>query len=161
MLFRYLKIFGISFIIREKNMVLTMIKTIKRIHKEDVVLVKIGEFYHAYGKDACILSYLFGYKLKNMEEVKYTCGFPLRAINKIEAELERNKLGYLLLDRRNNYEVDERVDFKQESNYKSISEKAYTYVRTKERIDNIYNYFLMNINSDDVLEKISKVESIL
>lgn len=30
-----------------------MIKSIKEIHHEYVVLIKIGAFYHAYGKDAC------------------------------------------------------------------------------------------------------------
>lgn len=105
-------------------MVITMIKTIKRIHKEDVVLVKIGEFYHAYGKDACILSYLFSYKLKPVEDVKYTCGFPIRAISKIEAELERNKINYILLDRRNDYEVDYASDNKKENCY-DLLEIAY------------------------------------
>ena len=27
-----------------------MVRTIKQIHPEDVVLIKIGVFYHAYGK---------------------------------------------------------------------------------------------------------------
>ena len=142
-------------------MVITMIKTIKRIHKEDVVLVKIGEFYHAYGKDACILSYLFSYKLKPVEDVKYTCGFPIRAISKIEAELERNKINYILLDRRNDYEVDYASDNKKENCYEKISQKAYEYVRLKERIDNIYNHFLININSENITEVLSAVENLL
>ena len=32
-----------------------MVRTIKQIHPEDVVLIKIGVFYHAYGKDAYII----------------------------------------------------------------------------------------------------------
>ena len=35
--------------------VITMIKAIKKIHTEDVVLVKIGKFFHTYGKDAYIM----------------------------------------------------------------------------------------------------------
>ena len=45
----------------------TIIKSVKQIHKEDVVLVQMGKFYYAYGKDAYILSDLFGYKLNNFE----------------------------------------------------------------------------------------------
>ena len=29
--------------------VITVIKEVKKIHKEDVVLIKIGNFYHCYG----------------------------------------------------------------------------------------------------------------
>ena len=39
-----------------------MIRSIKEIHYDYVVLIKIGAFYHAYGKDAYIIGYLFGYK---------------------------------------------------------------------------------------------------
>ena len=45
----------------------TIIKTIKEVHPKDLVLVKIGSFYHIYGKDAYIISYLFGYKLKTFK----------------------------------------------------------------------------------------------
>ena len=141
--------------------VVNMIKTVKRIHADDVVLVKIGEFYHAYGKDACIMSFVFDYKLKNIELGMYECGFPVRALPKIQAELERQRINYLLVDRRNNYEVDEWCDNKSDNKYDVISERAYTYVKTKEKIDNIYTYLLMEINSKDVLEKITKIEDIL
>ena len=46
--------------------IITMIKVIKEIHPESLVLVKVGKFYNAYGKDSYILSYLFGYKLKTV-----------------------------------------------------------------------------------------------
>lgn len=45
-----------------------MIKTIKEIHSKDICLFKIGTFYHAYGRDAYILSYIFGYKIKDLEK---------------------------------------------------------------------------------------------
>ena len=60
--------------------VITMIKTIKRVHVNDIALVKIGEFYHAYGKDACILAYLFDCKLKVIDNGCYTCGFSRKSI---------------------------------------------------------------------------------
>lgn len=46
----------------------TMIKAIKQVHAKSVVLIKIGSFYHAYGRDSYILSYIFGYKLKKWKK---------------------------------------------------------------------------------------------
>lgn len=52
--------------------ILNIVKTVKEIHKKDIVFVKIGKFYQVYGKDAYIISYLFDYKLKKVEEVLIT-----------------------------------------------------------------------------------------
>ena len=41
-----------------------IIQAVKKVHTEYIVLVKEGSFYHIYGKDAYIISYLFGYKKK-------------------------------------------------------------------------------------------------
>ena len=141
--------------------VISMIKTIKRVHEMDVVLVKIGEFYHAYGKDACILSYLFDYKLKNVDSSCYTCGFPVKSVSKIQAELERNQVNYVLLDRRNNYEVDEYSDSKKQNKYQEVLDKAYSYIKKKEKIDNIYNYLIMNLNERDIILKLNQIEEVL
>ena len=46
--------------------IINMVKTIKQIHKNDIVFVKIGKFYHIYGKDSYIISYFFGYQLKKV-----------------------------------------------------------------------------------------------
>ena len=59
-----------------------MIETIKEIHTKDICLFKIGTFYHAYGRDAYILSYMFGYKIKDLEKNYKECGFPVSAISK-------------------------------------------------------------------------------
>lgn len=64
--------------------ILNIVKTVKEIHKEDIVFVKIGKFYQVYGKDAYIISYLFDYKLKKVEEV-YMCGFPESSKNRVIA----------------------------------------------------------------------------
>lgn len=44
------------------------IKVIKRIHLGDIVLLKVGTFYHTYIKDAYIISCLFNYQIKKVEE---------------------------------------------------------------------------------------------
>lgn len=141
--------------------IITMIKAIKRVHPEDVALVKIGEFYHAYGKDACIVSYLFDYKLKVIDNGNYTCGFPRKSIAKIKAELERNTINYILLDRRNNYDVDETCDNKNLNRYEEFSKKAYSHVKTKEKIENIYNYFMLNMHDTATMALITQVEELI
>ena len=79
-----------------------IIKSIKEIHKEDICLFRIGTFYHVFGRDSYIMSYLFGYKMKNNNE----CGFPKDILFKVEAKLERNNINYLVIDARNNYDVE-------------------------------------------------------
>ena len=46
---------------RESMSTVNMVKTIKKIYPSCVILVKIGNFYNVYGKDAYIFSYLFDY----------------------------------------------------------------------------------------------------
>ena len=71
--------------------VTTIIKTIKSIHPDSIILVKVGKFYNVYGKDSYILSYFFNYKLKELEGI-VSCGFPIESINKIMAKLENKKI---------------------------------------------------------------------
>lgn len=139
----------------------TMIKTIKKVHKQDMLLVKIGDFYHVYGKDAYILSYLMGYKIKTIEENCPTCGFPQKSLSKIEAKLESKKINYLTLDRRNNYEPEEISDNKNLNKYEVEFEKAYKYICFKNRIDSIYEKLLKKINNEEIEKILKKVEDII
>ena len=140
---------------------LTMVKAIKQIHPKDVVLFKIGSFYHSYSKDAYILSYLFGYKTKKIEENYSTCGFPSSSLAKNLAKLEEKKINYVIVDKRNNYEDEERSDNKNLNQYEETFEKAHKYVTVKNRIDNIYNSLIEDLNKENIKEKISKVEEIV
>lgn len=76
--------------------IINVIETIKGIHKYEVIFVKVGKFYQTYGKDSYIISYLFGYKLKKIENTKI-CGFPLNGINRVIAKLEENKINYIIV----------------------------------------------------------------
>ena len=55
--------------------VTNIVKNIKQIHPEYVALIKIGKFYYSYGKDAYIISYIFNYKIKKVEENVCVCAF--------------------------------------------------------------------------------------
>lgn len=141
--------------------VINILKAIKQIHKNEIIMIKIGDFYHVYGKDSYILGYLMKYKLKTIKEQKEeycTCGFPTKVLPKIEAILEEKKINYILLDRRNNYEEDEFIDFKNLNKYESIFENAYRYIKQKEKLDKIYTYFLNNIQKDETKKLLNEIE---
>lgn len=140
---------------------ITMIRTIKKIHPKDVVLVKIGDFYHVYGKDSYILSYLMGYKLNIIEGNCSSCGFPKKSLPKIEATLENKKINYIVVDRRNNYDVDESSDNKNLNSYDEEFEKAHKFINMKKRINKIYENLITNINKENIKEKICNIEKIL
>lgn len=141
--------------------IITMIKSIKQIHPKEVMLVKMGDFYHAYGKDSYILSYLMGYKLSIIEENCSTCGFPQKSLNKIQAKLEDKKINYILLDKRNNYYVDYFSDNKNLNTYDDEFAKAHKYINLKKRIDNIYVSLLKDINKEETKGKIFEIEKLL
>ncbi len=140
--------------------IINMVKTIKEVHKLDIAFIKIGKFYHVYGKDAYIISYLFSYKLKELEGMPL-CGFPLSSLNKIIAKLEEIKINYLIVDRKNNYEVEENSDNKNLNNYTKYFEKAKKYVNYKIRIKNVYNFMLDNVDKADFINIIRKMEDVV
>lgn len=61
-----------------------MVKEIKEIHPENIVMIKCGNFYKVYGKDAFIISNLFKYSIKEEQEI-VSSGFPVNSIKKVEA----------------------------------------------------------------------------
>ena len=150
--------------LKERNVgkmaVLTMIKAIKKIHKEDILLVKIGDFYHVYGKDAYILSYFMGYKIKIIEEKCPTCGFPQKSLSKIEAIFEEKKINYMTLDRRNNYEPEEMSDNKNLNKYNETFEKACKYINSRKKIEEIYLKLLNKIGSEKMEQILNQINMI-
>ena len=117
--------------------VVNIVKAIKQIHPEYIVLIKIGKFYYSYSKDAYIVSYIFNYKLKIVEENIRVCAFPVFILNKIIAKLEENKINYIVIDRRNNYEVDEKIDNGNLNKYNFYLEKSKRYINQKNRNNHI------------------------
>ena len=139
--------------------VINIVKNIKQIHPEYIALIKIGKFYYSYGKDAYIISYIFNYKIKKVEENVCVCAFPVSITNKIISKLEENKINYLLIDRRNNYEVDEKSNNKNLNKYDIFFEKAKKFINLKNRIDNIYDYLISNMENEK--ELIKQIENVI
>lgn len=138
-----------------------VIKTMKEIHPETVIFVQIGAFYHVYGKDSYILSYLFGYQIKTLENSYNTCGMPKNALNKVLKILEDNNISYLVVIKSQNYEVDTEIHFKSKNSYMEVYEKAYKYVTVKNRINAIHNYLIENINTPGIKQKVQRIEEVI
>ncbi|HBC84742.1 MAG TPA: hypothetical protein DCZ30_04885 [Clostridiales bacterium] len=136
------------------------IKVIKEVHPDRVVMCKIGPFMHCYGRDAVIMSYLFDYSLKKIDN-NYNCGFPNGALNKIMGTLEGKKISYMVVNRADNFAVENEEDLKENNQYQEIYSKAHKYVSKKNRINEIYNYLIENIGTNNIKGKISQIEEIL
>lgn len=143
--------------------IIETVKTIKKVQNQDIILVQVGKFIYAYGKDAYIISYIFKYKIKVLKENNNTnvCAFPKEKINKIMAILENKKINYMVLDRKNNYRVDEKSYNKNLNQYKEYTEKAIKYVKTKNQIDEIYNYLLSEIEKQGIEQTIFSIKQII
>lgn len=137
-----------------------IIESVKKVHPEYMVLIKEGSFYHTYGKDAYIISYLFGYKIKEIEKIK-ACGFPINTINRVVAKLETNKINYLILDRRNNYDIEEIYNNKNLNEYKKNYEKSKCYINKMARINSINQFLIENMNKENFKEIINLMEEII
>ena len=147
----------------EKKMsLITTIEIIKKeLYPESVVLLKVGTFYHAYFKDAILLSYLFGYKLKKLEKNVSNCGFPAVVLNNVKYLLEQKKINYLIIDRAHNYEEDEKEDFKGENSYMECYEKANRYILLKERVDRINDFLIEHINEESINNVLDRMECVI
>ena len=135
-----------------------MIETIELLNKNNLCIIKIGNFYHAYGKDSFILSYLFNYKI---DLFKNECGFPMVSLNKVLAKLEDEKLNYIVIDKRNNYDVELQQDFKNLNKYEAVYAKSKNYVNYKSRVDNINKNLMELIHKQDFRKLLGEVEKLI
>lgn len=141
--------------------IIDTVKDIKRVTIHDIVMIKIGKFVYTYGKDACIISYIFKYKIKLVQNNIYVSAFPRNNLNKIIATLENKKINYIILDKRNSYRTDEKRDNKNLNNYDKYLNKAITYVKRKKKIDDIYNILLKEIENNEIEETIKLVRKVI
>ena len=138
-----------------------MIEQIKEIHPKAICIYKIGAFCHVYNRDAQIISFLFDYKLKELGESHKECGFPIETAGKVTAKLQNSSISYLIIDRRNNYDVDEKEDYKENNKYDKVYEKARKYVNCKKRINSISQYLKDNIENENISKILAKVEAVI
>ncbi len=104
---------------------------------------------------------MFSQKIKFIENNIATCAFPVERLSKTLAALESKKINYILIDTRNNYDIDAKEDNKNLNTYEEIFEKAHKNVRAKIRIEKISEELAKKINEEDFNEIIKKVEEIV
>ena len=136
---------------------ITIIKEIKNVHPEEVVLAKVGSFYKVYGKDAYIISKNLQYKIKEETGI-LSCGFPTKSINKVIAKLEKKKINYIIIESRDNYNINEHMDFKNLNNYSKEYQKAKIYVNNQIRIERIYEYLNKNSTKEELKNILKEIE---
>jgi hypothetical protein len=142
--------------------VIKMVSAMKKIHPDNILLIEIGKFYYVYGKDAFILSYIFKYKLVETNEKNiYSCAFPKTSYSKVIATLENKKINYIIVDRKNNYDVDKKSENKNLNTYNKWYEKSKQYINVKCRADKIYNYLIENFEKPIIKEKLKNMEDII
>ena len=137
--------------------IINIVKNVKEIHNKYIVLVKIGNFYYCYGRDSYIISYLFKYKINILKNYTYSCSFPQNAINKVISVLENKQINYIILDRRNNYEIIEKSDNRNLNRYDKIYEIGRRENVKKMRVEKIYSYLLENMDNKELIDNIEKV----
>ena len=141
--------------------VVNMAKDIKKVHPEYVMMYKVGNFVQAFGKDAYVISYVFGYALRATKDNIQTCGFPKNAIPKVMSKLEQKKINFIIVDTRNNYEVDEENDNKNLNTYSENFLKAQKYIKVEKRLEKIEEMLLKDDEKEGIMEKIRKIEEIV
>ena len=137
--------------------VVNMAQNIKNIHPDYMIMYKVGSFYNCYGKDAYIASYLFEYKIRLIENNITVIGFSKNAISKVIAKIEREKINYILIDTKNNYDIDLKEEFGNLNKYNDVVCKAKEVVNIRIRIEKIEKELLKKENYN----KIKKIEEII
>ena len=130
--------------------IINMVKNIKEIHPKDVLLVKVGTFYYTYGKDSYIISYLLKYKINKKDDI-YFCGFPVSNLNKVIAQLEQKQINYIVLDKRNNYDIDNKSDNKNLNKYQKVFESAKEKINYDMRVKRIVEFLKENRENKKII----------
>lgn len=66
-------------------------------NKEFIVMIKFGNFYEMFDKDAVIASKLLGYKLSKISDT-VKCGFPISSLEKVLKKLNIENVNYVVIE---------------------------------------------------------------
>ena len=79
----------------------------------------------------------------------------------MEAILEKNKINYIVVDRRNNYDEEEKSINKQENQYDKFFEMSEKIVNNILRIQKINEELLKNKENENIDELLYKIEKVI
>lgn len=140
--------------------VIKMAEQIKQIHQNYLLIFKVGAFCLTYGKDSYIMAANFNYMLKITSGVQ-SCGFSKKVLRKVMATLEDRKINYLIIEPRNDYDVEEKSDNKNLNTYEQEFKASYKIVKQKAKIEKIKERLELYIGKDEFRNIIRKVEDVL
>lgn len=129
----------------------------KEKYPNHLVILPSGIFYESYLDDAKILNMLFNYNIVNNR-----VGFPMKIFGKIEGELERNKINYIVVNKEENeYKIVYKKRFVA-NKYNVYLEKHQKIKPLKDDIDEIYHKLIDKLESDSRIEEIiSKIKELV
>lgn len=67
----------------------------------------------------------------------------------------------MVIDRRDNYSINEKIEFRNLNSYNEQYERAKIYVKNSKRIEVIYKYLLKNANDENLKNILKELESIV
>lgn len=133
--------------------IMNMVRTIKELFPNYILLVKVGVFYNAYMDDATIVNHIFNYKIKTISGMDMV-GFPKESLNKVLCLLEKRTINYIVVDKSNNYEEETKLNLKQNNKYESIKQEATEIRDRKQKVTKISNFLMKNPNKIIEFERI-------
>lgn len=141
--------------------IINMVKNIKEVHPKAVVCYRVGGFYSTFGKDSYIMSKVFNYRIKKVQNDIPKCGFPTNSKNKVMAKLEEKKVDYLFLDVKNNYDVEDKKENGNLNTYDELLEAAFKHVKTKQKLEDIIESLGLQVDKPNFIEKLRRIEDII
>ena len=124
-------------------------------YREFVVLIKFGNFYECFEKDAFIINDLFDYKVKRISN-SFKVGFPISSLDNVVDRLNKEKINYIVIDGEKIIKkcYDDNNYFK----YKfDMEEVLYNYLR----VEKIVKCLEDNLMSNEFNGKLKEIEKIL
>lgn len=123
-------------------------------YKDYVILIKIGNFYEVFEKDAIILNTLLGYKIKRFSKT-FKLGFPLSKIDDVIQILKHNHINYVVYDKSISFES---FDTNKYNNYSvDVDKIIYIYIK----IDRITKYLYDNVLNDNIESVLGEIEKLI
>lgn len=69
-------------------------------YKEFIIMIKFGNFYEIFDKDAVIASNILNYKLSKISDT-VKCGFPISSLDKVLKLLKDKQINYVVIENNN------------------------------------------------------------
>ena len=121
-----------------------------------IIIIKYGNFYETFDKDALIINKLFDYKINKIKNT-FKVGFPISSINNVILKLNNYNINYVVIDNENiiNNKVFDN------NNYNDYSFNIDVIRYNLILIDSISKYLTSNVLNENISEKLYKIKEII